>query len=137
MTASDPCVNDRAAIGNDNNADVVVSIHGDGDDGSAHGYYVMTAEQDPAGAAMAAQSTRWPSRCGTAVTPGCRRPTTGRDGLWPRGDLAGLNLSIRPTVMIEAGNMRDSGDADLMSSASGQQQIAQGLANGVLAFLGQ
>ena len=32
-----PCVNKRAAIGNDANADVVVSIHGDGDDGSAHG----------------------------------------------------------------------------------------------------
>ena len=32
--------------------------------------------------------------------------------------------------------MRNSGDADLMSSAGGQQQIAQGLANGVLAYLG-
>jgi N-acetylmuramoyl-L-alanine amidase len=59
----------------------------------------------------------------------------GSNGLWPRGDLAGLNLSLQPTVMIEAGNMRNSADAALMSSAAGQQQVAQGLANGVLAFL--
>lgn len=133
-----PCVNQRAAIGNDNNADVVVSIHGDGDDGSAHGYYVMTAEQDPAGAAMAAESQGLAVNVRDGLTAAGLSPSNhlGSGGLWPRGDLAGLNLSVRPTVMIEAGNMRHSGDADLMSSAAGQQQIAQGLANGVLAYLG-
>ena len=133
-----PCVNERAAIGNDNNADVVVSIHGDGDDGSAHGYYVMTAEQDPAGAAMAAESHGLAVNIRDGLTGAGLSPSShfGSNGLWPRNDLAGLNLSVRPTVMIEAGNMRNSGDADLMSSAAGQQQIAQGLANGVLAYLG-
>jgi N-acetylmuramoyl-L-alanine amidase len=133
-----PCVNERAAIGNDNNADVVVSIHGDGDDGSAHGYYVMTAEQDPAGSAMAAESHGLAVNIRDGLTGAGLSPSShfGSNGLWPRNDLAGLNLSVRPTVMIEAGNMRNSGDADLMSSAAGQQQIAQGLANGVLAYLG-
>jgi len=133
-----PCVNVRAAIGNDNNADVVVSIHGDGDDGSAHGYYVMTAEQDPAGAAMAAESHGLAVNVRDGLTGVGLSPSNhlGSGGLWPRNDLAGLNLSVRPTVMIEAGNMRNSGDADLMSSAAGQQQIAQGLAHGVLAYLG-
>ena len=133
-----PCVNVRAAIGNDNNADVVVSIHGDGDDGSAHGYYVMTAEQDPAGAAMAAESHGLAVNVRDGLTGVGLSPSNhlGSGGLWPRNDLAGLNLSVRPTVMIEAGNMRNSGDADLMGSAAGQQQIAQGLATGVLAYLG-
>ncbi len=133
-----PCVNDRAAVGNDNNADVVVSIHGDGDDGSAHGYYVMTAEQDPAGPAMAAESHGLAVNVRDGLTQAGLSPSNhlGSEGLWPRNDLAGLNLSLRPTVMIEAGNMRNAGDADLMSSAAGQQQIAQGLANGVLAYLG-
>jgi N-acetylmuramoyl-L-alanine amidase len=133
-----PCVDKRAAVGNDNNADVVVSIHGDGDDGSAHGYYVMTAEQDPAGAAMADQSHSLAVNVRDGLTGAGLSPSNhlGSAGLWPRGDLAGLNLSVRPTVMIEAGNMRNYGDADLMSSAAGQQQIAQGLANGVLAYLG-
>ena len=38
--------------------------------------------------------------------------------------------------MIELGNMRNSADAELMSSSSGQQQFAQGLADGVGAYLG-
>ena len=130
-----PCVNKRAAIGNDANADAVVSIHGDGDDTvGAPGFYVMTAERDPAGAAMAAQSARLavddarrPGR-----RPACpRRTTSATNGLWTRDDLAGLNLSTRPTVMIESGNMRNSADAALMSPRAGQQQVvAKGLADG-------
>ncbi len=133
-----PCVNQRAAIGNDANADVVVSVHGDGDDASAHGYYVMTAEQDPAGAEMAARSHSLAVDIRDGLNSAGLSPSNhlGDAGLWPRNDLAGLNLSVRPTIMMEAGNMRNSGDADLMSSAAGQQQVAQGLANGVLAYLG-
>jgi N-acetylmuramoyl-L-alanine amidase len=133
-----PCVNKRAAAGNDANADAVVSIHGDGDDASAEGFYVMTAEQDPAGAAMAAQSHGLAVNVRDGLTGAGLSPSNhlGAAGLWPRNDLAGLNLSVRPTVMIEAGNMRNSADAALMSSAAGQQQVAQGLANGVLAYLG-
>ena len=45
-----PCVNKRAAIGNNANADLVLSIHGDGvDTDSDRGFYVMTAQRDPAG----------------------------------------------------------------------------------------
>ncbi|HEY4993188.1 MAG TPA: N-acetylmuramoyl-L-alanine amidase [Nakamurella sp.] len=133
-----PCVDKRAAIGNDHNADAVVSIHGDGDDASAQGYYVMTAEQDPAGADMAARSHALAVKVRDGLTGVGLSPSNhlGDGGLWPRNDLAGLNLSVRPTVMIEAGNMRNSADADLMTSATGQRQVAQGLAAGVLSFLG-
>jgi N-acetylmuramoyl-L-alanine amidase len=132
-----PCVDKRAAIGNDAGADVVVSIHGDGDEPSATGFYVMTAEQDPAGAEMAARS----KSLAVDVRDGLRSAGLsssnhlGFDGLWPRNDLAGLNLSVRPTVMIEAGNMRNSADAALMMSDAGQQQFAQGLANGIMSYL--
>jgi N-acetylmuramoyl-L-alanine amidase len=37
--------------------------------------------------------------------------------------------------MIESGNMRASIDAALMSSSAGQQQFAQGYANGILDYL--
>jgi len=133
-----PCVNQRAAIGNAARADAVVSIHGDGDDASAHGFYVMTAEQDPAGATMASRSQNLAVDVRDGLVAAGLSPSDhlGSDGLWPRNDLAGLNLSVMPTVMIESGNMRNSADAALMSSAAGQQEIAQGLANGVLAYLG-
>lgn len=133
-----PCVNERAAIGNGQGADVVVSIHGDGDDASAEGFYVMTAEQDPAGAAMAARSQSLAVSVRDGLVDAGLSPSNhlGAEGLWPRNDLAGLNLSVRPTVMIEAGNMRNASDAALMRSGDGQQQVAKGLADGVLSYLG-
>jgi N-acetylmuramoyl-L-alanine amidase len=133
-----PCVNKRAAFGNDANAAAVVSIHGDGDDAGARGFYVMTAAQDPAGAAMAAQSAALAGDMRDALVNGGLSPSNhlGSGGLWKRDDLAGLNLSLRPTVMIEMGNMRNSSDAALMSSSAGQQQMAQGLADGVSTYLG-
>lgn len=133
-----PCVNKRAAFGNDANAAAVVSIHGDGDDAGAQGFYVMTAERPPAGAAMADQSESLASDMRDALVNAGLSPSNhlGSGGLWQRGDLAGLNLSLRPTVMLEMGNMRNSSDAALMSSPAGQQQIAEGIANGVSAYLG-
>jgi N-acetylmuramoyl-L-alanine amidase len=132
-----PCVNKRAQIGNMAGADAVISIHGDGDEASARGFYVMTAQTPPAGAEMASRSQDLAVKVRDGLNDAGLSPSNhlGSNGLWPRGDLAGLNLSLQPTVMIEAGNMRNSADAALMSSAAGQQQVAQGLANGVLAFL--
>ena len=135
-----PCVNKRAAIGNQANADLVLSIHGDGvDNDGDRGFYVMTAQRDPAGADMAAQSDRLASTIRDGLVGAGLSPSNylGDDGLWQRDDLAGLNLSTRPTVMVESGNMRSSADAALMSSEQGQQQFAQGYANGVLSFLGR
>ena len=133
-----PCVNERAAIGNQAGADAVVSIHGDGDDASAAGFYVMTAQRAPAGGEMAARSDDLAVNMRDGLTNVGLSPSNhlGSGGLWKRGDLAGLNLSVVPTVMIECGNMRNGSDAALMSSADGQQQVARGLAAGVLGFLG-
>ncbi|MEP6560410.1 MAG: N-acetylmuramoyl-L-alanine amidase [Nakamurella sp.] len=134
-----PCVNRRAAIGNDANADLVLSIHGDGvDNQSDTGFYVMTASRVPASAAMSARSDQLAAAIRDGLVAGGLSPSNylGSNGLWDRDDLAGLNLSTRPTVMVESGNMRAASDAALMSSDAGQQKFAQGYANGVLAFLG-
>jgi N-acetylmuramoyl-L-alanine amidase len=133
-----PCVNKRAEIGNDAHADAVVSIHGDGEVAGMRGFYVMTAAQDPAGAAMAAQSMDLARAIRNGMEGAGFPPSNGlgSDGLWKRNDLAGLNLSVRPTVMIECGNMRNANEAATMSSGSGQDQYAAGIAAGVVAFFG-
>ena len=41
----------------------------------------------------------------------------GADGLQPRNDLAGLNLTTVPKVLIETGNMRNATDAALLGHA--------------------
>jgi N-acetylmuramoyl-L-alanine amidase len=132
-----PCVDKRARIGNDADADAVISIHGDGEDAGMAGFYVMTAAREPAGDAMAAQSLDLARAVRDGLEGAGFPPSNGlgSSGLWKRDDLAGLNLSVRPTVMIECGNMRNSHEASVMSSAAGQAQYAAGIAAGVVAYL--
>lgn len=132
-----PCVNERAAIGNKADAAAVVSIHGDGEAPGVRGFYVMTASRAPAGSAMTARTDALALdvRDGLAGAGFPISNTLGSDGLWQRSDLAGLNLSLRPTIMIECGNMRNATEAAEMSSTAGQQKYADGIAAGVLTFL--
>jgi N-acetylmuramoyl-L-alanine amidase len=134
-----PCVDKRAAVGNDNHADAVISIHGDGSASGDHGFYAMTSERAPNGAQMAGRSVALASAVRDALV--AQQVATsnyvGSHGLWKRDDLAGLNLSLVPTTMVELGNMRNAGDAAFMKSKAGQQAIAAGLAAGILKFLGR
>ena len=59
----------------------------------------------------------------------------GGDGLDERSDLGTLNLSDVPVVMLESGNMRDSGDAAVMTSAQGQERYARALALAIRNYL--
>jgi len=132
-----PCVDKRAAIGNNSDADVVLSIHGDGSGEGDRGFYAMTAEQHPASEEVAQASETFAVDLRDALVAKGLSPANylGDNGLWNRSDLAGLNLSLVPTVMVEMGNMRDSADSALMTSDAGQQKIANGLADGVVQFL--
>ena len=56
-------------------------------------------------------------------------------GLVPRGDLTGFNWADVPAVLIEAGFLSNSSDSRLLHSASYQQRVARGLANGAAAFI--
>ena len=59
----------------------------------------------------------------------------GGDGLDVRRDLATLNLSDIPTVMVELGNMRDRRDARRMTSPAGRALYARALASAAFRFL--
>lgn len=132
-----PCVNERAAFGNARHADAVVSIHADGHVGGS-GFHVIEASHPPAGAATAAASHRLAVSVHDAYLAGSGfAPSTylGVDGYDRRDDLAGLNLSTRPTIFIECGNMANAGDAAKLTSASGRERIAQAIATGIEGFL--
>lgn len=132
-----PCVDKRAAVGNDANAAAVVSIHGDGEAASVTGFFVMTASRAPAGADVAAATMGLATDIRDGMVAGGFPVSSalGKNGLWARSDLGGLNLSLRPTVMIECGNMRNAAEAKTMASAEGQQQYAEAIAAGVLNYL--
>ena len=59
----------------------------------------------------------------------------GYDGLISRDDLAGLNITTVPKVLIECGNMRNATDAGLLISAVFQQRKARGLEAAIIRFL--
>jgi N-acetylmuramoyl-L-alanine amidase len=133
-----PCVDQRAAIGNQSGATAVVSIHADGStDPGAHGFHVAYSAP-PLNEAQGEPSMRLATTMrDTMVSNGLATSTyIGSAGLSPRADLGGLNLSERPIVLVECGNMRNATEAAAFTSPDGRQSYATAIAAGILAYLG-
>ncbi|WP_340385453.1 N-acetylmuramoyl-L-alanine amidase [Streptomyces sp. SS7] len=139
-----PCVDERARIGNAAHADAVVSIHADGSAEGNRGFHVILPALVHEGAADT-RSIVAPSKALGKLIADDFAHSTGSSpsnyigdgtGLDTRKDLGGLNLSTVPKVFIECGNMRDSSDAALLTSGAWRQKAAQGIAEGISAFLG-
>ncbi len=133
-----PCVDKRAATGNEANADAVVSIHADGSNSAgAHGFHVAYSSP-PLNAAQREPSTSLAKVLrDTMRTDGFAVANyIASDGLAPRDDLGGLNLSTRPAALIECGNMRNAAEAAQMTSAEGRQRYAAAIAAAIETYLG-
>jgi N-acetylmuramoyl-L-alanine amidase len=136
-----PCVDVRGRDGNKLGADLKISIHGDGSYAAgAHGFHVIAPTDRRPWTHDIYRSSR---RLALAVRAALRQQgltvanyISGGDGLDFRSDLATINLSNMPTVMVELGNMRNPADAARMTSAEGRATYARGLARGVRRFLG-
>lgn len=133
-----PCVDARAAIGNQAQAAAVVSIHGDGSmSPGAHGFHVEFSNP-PLNAEQGQPAYRLATVLRDTVRAAGFSTSTylGTAGLLGRADLGGLNLSERPAALIECGNMRDPGDAAVLTSAGGQNRIADAIAAAIATYLG-
>ena len=137
-TGVGPCVNVRAAIGNDAHANAAISIHADGGPTSGRGYQLLEADQSMGGSSVQADSHELALALHkTFDAESGLVPSTyiGTDGYEPRDDLAGLNLSTVPKILVECGNMQNSSDLALEESATGRQHIAKAIADGIIAYL--
>ncbi|MGW0802327.1 N-acetylmuramoyl-L-alanine amidase [Nonomuraea sp. NPDC002799] len=138
-TGVGPCVTERAAIGNEARADAVVSVHADGAAPSGHGFHViMPGLLRGHNEAVIKPSRRLGVRVRDAFAKGTGLSYANyvaKAGLQTRTDLGGLNLSQRPAIFIECGNMRNPGDAAKMTSPAFRQRMAAALANGVKGYL--
>jgi N-acetylmuramoyl-L-alanine amidase len=133
------CVNVRAQIGNDAHAAVAISIHGDGAPVADHGFHVMTPARVGAPSNVIVDTSR---QLALKIRDNYRARTgiptanyIGQDGINVRADMGGLNLSVVPKVLVECGNMRNAGDAALMTNPAARQKMAEGLAAGLAAYL--
>lgn len=133
-----PCVNRRSEIINAAHADVAVDIHADGAAPSGRGFTVLEPVAVGPNDAVIAASRRFGADVRRAMLAGTTMPESnyeGSAGIMPRDDLAGLNLTTVPKVLIECGNMRNATDAGLLVTARFQQQVASALTAAIAAFL--
>lgn len=138
-----PCIDERARIGNEAKADAVVSVHADGSAVGNRGFHVILPAAVKGGGADTSKIVKSSADLGARIAGHFVRTTGsapsnyigGGTGLDTRDDLGGLNLSTVPKVFVECGNMRDPKDAALLTDASWRQKAAQGMADGIAAYL--
>ncbi len=133
-----PCVTERAQILNRAHANVAIDIHGDGGPANGRGFAVLEPVADGPNSHVIDASRAF----GHIVVERFRALTMmpvsnydGTSGVADRDNLAGLNLTTVPKVLIECGNMRNSTDAALLVRTSFQRLAARALAGAITSYL--
>lgn len=136
-TGVGPCVDERAAMANALKPDAIVSIHADGGPASGRGFHVNYSSP-PLNEAQARPTVQFAQimrdQLVAAGIPAANY--IGSNGLYPRADLAGLNLAQYPSILVELGNMKNPADSALMVSPDGQQKYADAVVKGIAGYLG-
>ena len=137
-TGVGPCVDQRSRILNHGQAQVSIDIHGDGGPPSGRGFAILLPVPDGPNNHVIGSSARFGRDLKHAFLAGTRMPISNYDGVngfQPRDDLAGLNLTTMPKVLIEVGNMRNATDAGMMISTRFQRRAAHAMAAAIITFL--
>lgn len=134
-----PCVNERASLANSLKADLLISLHADGNTGKTHrGFHVIVSPVMHGGKAVYAKSRTLAEDLRDSVQKAGmpRSNYIGKGTAFSvRSDLGTLNFADVPAVMMEMGNMMNAADAGLFTSASWRGRAATALADGIEAFL--
>ena len=133
-----PCVTRRAQIINRAHADVAIDIHADGGPAGGRGFAILEPVADgPNNHVIGASRAfgrvllkRYHQLTGMPVSD-----YDGTRGISYRDDLAGLNLTTVPKVLIECGNMRNRTDARLLVRPSFQRLAARAIAEAIAFYL--
>jgi len=137
-TGVGPCVDQRSRILNHGHAQVSIDIHGDGGPPGGRGFAILLPVPDGPNNHVIGSSARFGRDLKRAFLAGTRMPVSNYDGVagfQPRDDLAGLNLTTMPKVLIEVGNMRNATDAAMMVSTGFQRRAARAMAAAIITFL--
>jgi N-acetylmuramoyl-L-alanine amidase len=134
------CVNHRADLLNTTPADLLISLHADGNLGKGHrGFHIIVSQAMRGGKSVIAKSKTLAKDLRAALEQGTPMPRsnyTGKGTAYSfRSDLGTLNFAKYPAVMIEMGNMRNATDAKLFTSAAYRTKAAQAITAGVVAYL--
>jgi N-acetylmuramoyl-L-alanine amidase len=133
-----PCVNARAAIIDRARANVAIDIHADGGPPDGRGFAILEPVADGINNRIIGASQRLGHilrACYLAVTGLPESTYDGVGGIEPRDNLAGLNLTTVPEVLIEGGNLRNATDATLLVTSAFQHRAAEAMAEAITEFL--
>jgi N-acetylmuramoyl-L-alanine amidase len=133
-----PCVNRRARMLDRARANVSIDIHADGGPASGRGFTILEPVADGPNNKVIKSSVRFARDVHGAMrrlTPMLVSNYYGHNGYIFRNDLAGLNLTTMPKVLIECGNMTNAADARLLTRPSVQRRIAMALSAAIIKFL--
>src|SRR5205807_680058 len=95
-TGVGPCVTQRAAIGNEARANAAISVHADGGPSWGRGFAILEPVADGTNDAIIGASSVLGADLRSAFAAGTGEPVSdydGVDGIQPRDNLAGINLS--------------------------------------------
>ena len=133
-----PCVTTRAQIINQAHPGVAIDIHADGGPASGRGFTVLEPVADGPNDQVIGASIAFGSDVRAAMLADTPMPASdyyGQGGIIQRDDLAGLNLTTVPKILIECGNMPNPTDAGLLTSPQFQHVLAEALTAAIVAFL--
>ena len=117
---------------------MAIDIHADGGPASGRGFAVLEPVADGPNGRVIAASERFGRDVRSALLSDTAMPVStydGVNGIVFRDDLAGLNLTRVPKVLIECGNMRNATDAALLTSGRFQRQLARAFKAAIVRFL--
>jgi N-acetylmuramoyl-L-alanine amidase len=117
---------------------VAIDIHADGGPASGRGFTVLEPVADGPNDQVIRASARFGSDVRAALLARTNMPESdyyGSNGIQLRDDLAGLNLTTVPKVLIESGNMINATDAALLTSPRFQRRLAAALLAAIRTFL--
>ena len=133
-----PCVTQRSEIIDRAHADVAIDIHADGGPVNGRGFAVLEPVADGPNDGVIAASDAFAAILRNTFVADTGMPVStydGVDGLQLRDNLAGLNLTTVPKVLIETGNMRNATDAALLVTPAFQQSAAAAMAQAITLYL--
>ncbi|HKZ12689.1 MAG TPA: N-acetylmuramoyl-L-alanine amidase [Solirubrobacterales bacterium] len=133
-----PCIDRRARILDKAGSDVAIDIHADGGPAGGRGVAILTPVPDGPNDRVIAASKRFGRILLHRYTKVTGIPISNYDGsggFAPRDNLAGLNLTTVPKVLIECVNMRNAADAARLVKSSFQRLAARSMAEAITVFL--
>lgn len=133
-----PCVPERSEIINRAHANVAIDIHADGGPADGRGFTILEPVADGPNDRVIGASRTFGGVLLQRYHQLTRMPLSNYDGINGisyRDNLAGLNLTTVPKVLIECGNMRNSTDAALLVRPSFQRLAARAFAEAITSYL--